>query len=143
MATDKSEPRIGLIVGIGLLSIVTLVGLRVLLQSYFITVTEDEQRAKVFGQPARQVQHLREAEQQQLAGGPMPIDRAVRALGEGARPAGISPQPSTDWGALQGWTQRPVRQGALVQPPAAQSQQTQQTQQNQNQGSGSTAPSHQ
>jgi hypothetical protein len=125
MATDNSEPRIGMIVGIGLLSIVTLLGLRMLFQSYFIMVTEEEQQAKIFGKPAVELQRLRDEERQRLTSGSVSIDQAVRAFSSGSRPAGLSPMPSTDWAALQGWSQRPVpspnlprpAQGAVQTPP--------------------------
>jgi hypothetical protein len=108
MAIDKSEPRIGLIVGIGLLSVSGLLGLRTGLQAYFLRITEREQQIKVFGQPPLQLRRLREAEQRQMSGGPIPIEQAIAQIASGVRPAAVVPAPSTDWAPLQGWTQLPV-----------------------------------
>jgi hypothetical protein len=65
MATDKTEPRTKLIIGLAVLSVATLLIVRALLQSYFIDVIEEEQHRKIAGQRATQLIELR-AQQDEL-----------------------------------------------------------------------------
>jgi hypothetical protein len=90
------------------LSLAGFVGVRAALQSYFIEMSEAEQRQKVLGQPAEQLERLRRSEDERLARGAMPIEQAMAAIAATGRPALIAPQPSTDLAPLQGWSQRPA-----------------------------------
>lgn len=116
MATDKTEPRLGLIVGMTILVVTGLVVFYYAITSYFIWVTEDEQRRKIVEQRPEQLMRLREDEERRLHSGPMPIERAMALLASGQRPAEIAPRPSTDSSPLQGWSLLP--RGLSFAPPA-------------------------
>jgi len=114
MATDRTEPPIGRIVGITLLSLGTLISLRFAFQSYFIQNYELRQQEVVLGQPASTLAAARADAQQKLGG----LNAAMDAIA-GARPASITPAPSTDIAARQGWGLAPRPYTAPPAPVAA------------------------
>jgi hypothetical protein len=106
---DDSPPRNGVILFYTVLAVLTLVGLKFVMDSF-----HDSSRLAI------QAQHLersrssqvlaeyREQVSQALGEGEMPIDRAMQELaqrGRGAFPQ-VRPFPSTDRGALEGWNRR-------------------------------------
>jgi len=110
MATDKSEPRIGLIVKVGVLSIVTLGVLRVAFDAYFDHEARAEQQRKIGEAKPDGLLNLRADEKTRLGSGPMPIEKAMEQLavrgrlGQGPETA---PKMSHDMAPLQGWLQMP------------------------------------
>src|SRR5262245_40692650 len=106
MATEKTEPRIGLITGIAVLTIVTVVLLRFFLISYFNQMDDDEAFRKIGGRSPQQLVTQRAHERELLENGTVPITQAMQLVAQSGRPAAIAPQPSTDFQALQGWSLR-------------------------------------
>jgi len=105
MATERTEPRIGLIVGLTLLAVCIFFGLRAYLVSYFYMIADDEIAAKAAGVPRarRLLAQTRQREQTTLNAGTTPLVAAVAAIGSGERPAVVAPRPSDDLSAMQGW----------------------------------------
>jgi len=107
MATDKTEVPNGTIVGIAVLVLGTLVVVQYSITSYFHSMYGDEQQRKVLGVESRRLSEAREADARSLARVNDGMQQVASALGNGVRPAAITPRPSTDLQALQGWGQRP------------------------------------
>jgi hypothetical protein len=119
MATDKSEPRIGIIVQVAVIAIGTLIAVRGVLGAYFDHVAHAEELRKV-GAPEA-LHSVRADEKQRLQSGPMPIEQAMQALAAkgrtGASPA-IMPSASKDVAPLQGWSKLPGEvPGAMTAAP--------------------------
>lgn len=119
MATDKTEPRTGLIATLAVTTVVSLVVIRAGLQSYFITMIEGEQQTKVNAVPAEQLDRLRAHEREVLERASVPLERAMATVAAGERPRSIEPRQSTDYGALQGWSLLPQPFHAPPAPPSA------------------------
>lgn len=107
MATDKTEVPTGTIVGISVLVLGTLVAVQYSITGYFHSMYGEEQQRKVLGVQSRRLTDAREADARRLASISGGIQQVATALGSGVRPASITPRPSTDLQALQGWGQRP------------------------------------
>jgi len=108
MASDKSDPRVGLILQVGLLAIVTLLATRAVLQAYFDRIERAEITRKVGTNDS--LIDLRAEEKQQLNAGPMPIEKAMQALvtkGRMNASPDIMPSASKDKAPLEGWTKLP------------------------------------
>jgi hypothetical protein len=123
MATDKSQPKVGLIFRIGLLVIVLLVSIRALLNTYFDQIASAEELRK-HGQVVPQaLLNLRASEKERLTTGPMPVDQAMQSIVSrgrmGASPD-IMPSASRDLAPLQGWSKMPSDvPGPMLAPPPA------------------------
>jgi len=104
MAIDNTPPRLRLIVTIAVIVIVTLLGLNFVFESYYAIMTDQARFEKLAPTTAKDEQHL--AETAALAGGKMPIDKAMAQL-KGARSEAIEPKPSDDLGAMTGWSKLP------------------------------------
>src|SRR5688572_10994686 len=104
MATDETPPRHALILGIAFASVATLGTLKFIFDSYYKHVMEEEVAAKSMAPVELQAARL--ADQQRLATGPMPIDKAMQDLAK-ARGNVISPEQSTDDAPLVGWSKLP------------------------------------
>ncbi len=111
MAVDESPPRIGLIVGIAVTTVLTLGGLKFAFDSYFIALSEEavaEKRA-----PTTQLTNVRAEAEKHLTTSPVSITAAMTDLGRGRSEVGgpdvIAPRPSDDLGAMTGWTKNPRR----------------------------------
>ena len=86
MATDKSEPRVGLIFKSGVLAIVTLLSAtRARSSSYFDAWRRPRSSASSATSSPRRSTSLRADEKQRLSTGPMPIDKAMQMLAEKGR----------------------------------------------------------
>jgi hypothetical protein len=110
MAFDKSEPRVGLIFQIGLFVIVTLVGIRAALISYFANISSDEEHRKIGMVVPTALLSLRADEDQRLKSGPMPVEQAMQAIvakGRMGASPDIVPSASRDMGPMQGWMKMP------------------------------------
>ena len=116
MATDKTEPRVGLIFQIGGFSIVLLLAVHAALTSYFNFALQGEELRKFGEVKPVALLNLRAAEKDRLNAGAMPIDKAMEQVAhegrKNAEPA-IAPQPSKDVGPLSGWSKLPLE----VPPP--------------------------
>jgi hypothetical protein len=116
MATDKSEPRVGVILKVGLISVVTLVVSHSLLSAYFDDMARAEEHRKFGEVKPEALISVRADESARLSSGPEPIERAmheIAARGRVAASPDIVPTASKDLAPLQGWTQMPI-----VVPPA-------------------------
>lgn len=103
MATDNSPPRNGLILLIAVASVLTLGALKFVFDSYYRYVMEDEVAAKLAQSPPTELRAARIEDQQRLASGPMPIDRAIKDLARNRE----APQQSADDGPMLGWSKAP------------------------------------
>jgi hypothetical protein len=110
MATDKSEPRVGLIINVGLVSVVTVLAVRFALGTYFDHVAQAEELRKVSQAKPEALMELRTDEHARLMTGPVPIEQAMEDLAKkgrmGASPD-IVPTASHDVAPLQGWMKMP------------------------------------
>jgi hypothetical protein len=104
MAIDNTPPRLRLIVTIAVIVIVTLLGLNFVFESYYAIMTDQARFEKLAPTTAKDEQ--RTAEAAALAGGKLPIDKAMAQLA-GPRAAVIEPKPSDDMGAMTGWSKLP------------------------------------
>lgn len=112
MATDKSEPRVGLIFRIGIISCGVITALRFGLATYFDEITQAEEHRKVVEAKPEALLSLRSDEQRRLTEGPLPIDRAMHELvakGRASVSSEIAPAESKDIAPLQGWIRMPAQ----------------------------------
>jgi hypothetical protein len=109
MATDKSEPRTGLILKIGLLAIISLLVLRGALISYFNGMASAEEERKFGHVVPEALNDLRSDEKQRLSAGPLPVDKAMQEMVQRGRMASPDTVPSVskDLAPLQGWSKMP------------------------------------
>lgn len=122
MAHDQTPPRMKLIIQIAVATPLLLIGLKFVLDSYFVWMSEEATAEKLA--PTTELNKLREGEKRNLTSGPTPITAAMMEIGKGRTENGgpelIAPQPSDDTGALTGWSklprtfELPVNLGALA-----------------------------
>jgi hypothetical protein len=123
MATDKSEPKVGRIAGIGVLVVTLLIGIRASLITYFDHMTRDEMHRK-FGEIVPEaLLSLRADEKDRLTGGSMPIQTAMDHMvsqGRAAVSPDIAASASRDTAPLAGWMKMSadVPPAMLAPPPA-------------------------
>ncbi|HEX7667431.1 MAG TPA: hypothetical protein VF407_23025 [Polyangiaceae bacterium] len=104
MATDQSPPRIKLIVSVGIGTVVTLILLKPIFDSYYFDTMESIAQAKMVAPEEVVALHAEEAKK--LTTSPaIPIDQAMADLAQKGRlsAAGITPTQSNDTGAVTGW----------------------------------------
>lgn len=104
MATDQSPPRIKIILAVGLGTVMTLVLLKPILDSYYSDTLDDVRRAKLVSPVELEALHAEEA--RKLTTSPaIPIDQAMADLAQKGRlsMAVVTPAQSNDTGALVGW----------------------------------------
>ncbi len=116
MAAEKTDPSIGIVVGVAVAAIGMFIGLHSLLVSYYDMEEHEELQSKILGQPAEQLMRQRESERTRLENGAVPITQAMELMARGGRPHMIEPSVSVDYAPMQGWMQRPQQ---FVPPPAA------------------------
>lgn len=104
MATDHTEPPIKRIVGITLLSVGTLVGLRFAFQSYFIQNYEARKHEVIYAVSADTLVTARREAQTKLGG----INQAMDTAASSSRPSTISPTGAPDTAARIGWGLMPT-----------------------------------
>jgi cell division protein FtsB len=104
MAIDNTPPRLRLIVTIAVIVIITLLGLNFVFESYYAIMTDQARFEKLAPTTAKNEQHA--AETAALAGGKMPIEKAMAQL-KGDRAEAIAPKPSDDLGSMTGWSKLP------------------------------------
>jgi hypothetical protein len=109
MANDNTPPRIRLIVTVTFITVVTLVALKFVFDSYFAYMSDQATHEKLAEPVARR--NLAEIEKKHLTGSPLPIEAAMAKLAQGARTDGdlsdVEPKPSEDNGPLIGWSKLP------------------------------------
>ena len=111
MATDKTEPRVGLIFKVGLFCIVLLMAVHASLTSYFNFALQGEEQRKFGDIKPLALINLRAAEKDRLNGGSMPIDKAMDQVAREGRKnaeAAIAPAQSKDVAPLSGWSKLPL-----------------------------------
>jgi hypothetical protein len=110
MATDKSEPKVGVILKVAVLSIVSLVAARFFLFAYFDDVAQAEEHRKFGDVKPEALLNVRADEKARLTSGPTPIDRAMHEIAAKGRSASpdVMPSASRDYAPLQGWVKMPV-----------------------------------
>lgn len=111
MATDHTEPPIKRIIGITLLSVGTLVGLRFAFQSYYLMNYEARQREVIYGVTADTLVTAQREARAKLSG----INQAMDTAASSNRPAAISPTGAPDTAARIGWGLLPT---GYTPPPA-------------------------
>jgi hypothetical protein len=110
MPTDKSEPRTGLILKVGVAAIATLVATHAALVAYFDRAAQGEEYRKIGAVKAEALMGIRADEKQRLQSGPIPIDKAMQMMkerGRGGAGADIMPSASPDIAPMQGWVKLP------------------------------------
>lgn len=103
MATDKTEPKVGLIVKIGVLAIVSVVGVRIGLVSYFRASLAEERQRKYEMQQPDILQKVRDDEAKAMGN----VEASMKAMAGGQRAAGIEPKQSNDMAPMEGWRLMP------------------------------------
>jgi hypothetical protein len=121
MATESSDPRVGLIFRIGLLSIGTLIVIHVGMTSYFDSMARAEVYKQVGSVKPDALINLRADEKQRLSSGSMPIEKSMQTLSTKGR-MGVAPElapsASKDVAPLQGWMQMPAEVPPTMMEPA-------------------------
>ena len=111
MAHDKSAPQIGVIVKVAIIGIVTVLGIRFGLTSYFGWMNDKEHFTKYSMQKPQQLIDLRADEAKRLNGGPMPIASSMKLLAADKRQMpGMDPKaadPMREKDTMAGWSQMP------------------------------------
>jgi hypothetical protein len=110
MATDATDPRVGLIVRIGILCIGTLIVAHLGITAYFDGLAKAETYRKIGSIKPEALTAARADEQQRLSSGPMPIDKSMQmmvAKGRMGLSPDLAPSASRDTAPLQGWMQMP------------------------------------
>lgn len=114
MAIDNTPPKLKLIATVGIIVVVTLVGLNFVFQSYMAYMNDMAMREKLAPPKDREAQAA--AEQAAFAKAKMPVEQAMKQVAAGTRDPSIQPQPSDDTGALTGWSKlpKPLPQAQMV-----------------------------
>jgi hypothetical protein len=104
---DDSPPRNGIIFFYTILTVFMLVGVKFLLDSYFFSMMTAEYQEKVWSRGMDEVRAVREREAEALRKGAMPIDQAMRTLGQRGRKASplITPEGGQGAPEVAGWSQ--------------------------------------
>lgn len=121
MGHDKTPERNNLIFFYTMLSVATLVALAFIFNSYFVALSEGEVNDKL-SQPADELEQVRSSQLEDLRSGPVPVDRAMKVVAGRERAPAVTPAPSGDLGALEGWNQarlKPVVPPALLEAAPA------------------------
>jgi hypothetical protein len=111
MATDNTPIPNKTIIVVGAGTLLTLVGLKFVLDSYFAQMTDEAVRSKLA--PTTELDQHRDAEKKRLAGGVMPIEKAMADLAAKGRDnpeslgADLAPRQSDDLGPMTGWVLLP------------------------------------
>jgi hypothetical protein len=120
MATDTTDPKVGLIFRIAVLAIGTLVVIHAVATTYFDRMARAEVYRKVGSTPPEALWSLRADEKQRLTSGSMPIDKSMQMLAAKGRMGApeIAPSVSKDVAPLQGWARMPAEVPPTMMPPA-------------------------
>jgi hypothetical protein len=112
MATDTTDPKVGLIFRIAVLAIGTLVVIHAVTTTYFDRMARAEVYRKVGSTPPEALWSL--------TSGSMPIDKSMQMLAAKGRMGApeIAPSVSKDVAPLQGWARMPAEVPPTMMPPA-------------------------
>ena len=108
MASDDSRPKVRMLLTIGIVSIFLLVGVKFVLDSYYLDMTEGYEKGML--PKTEQLDQTRAQEHAAIEKGEhgnIPVSVAMQNLAQKGRDnAGdlISPKPSDDVDALKGWS---------------------------------------
>jgi hypothetical protein len=102
MAIDNTPPRLKLIATIAVITVVTLIGINFVLESYYAMMSDEARHEKIA--PTREKDEQHKAELAALSGASLPVDQAMAQLAKGTRPETISVQPSEDLAPMTGWS---------------------------------------
>jgi len=120
---DDSPPRNGIILFYTVLTVFMLIGVKFLLDSYFFSMMNAEMYEKVYSRGMAEVKSVREQEAAALAKGSMPIDQAMKLIGQRGRGASpvIAPASGQGVAEVSGWSQmkRDVPEAAAPAAPEA------------------------
>jgi hypothetical protein len=131
MATEGSPPQIRIILTVAFSSVVILGALNSVFRSYYLMMTEEVEHDHL--SKPEELMKLREGEQRNLTGSPLPIGQAMHDLATRGRTnyaafmpqADITPQQSNDLGPMVGWVRAPnqavidsINAAAANAPPA-------------------------
>jgi hypothetical protein len=123
---DDTPPRNRVIFGYTVLTVVTLIALKFVFDSYLdVSRTATRREHIADSRASRALAEYRRRERERLESGSMPVERAMRELGRRGRLAFplIRPTESTDRAARVGWqqlprTEAPAPAGGAAAPPA-------------------------
>ena len=121
MQSDSTDPRVGLIARVAVLSIVTLAVTHYGLGAYFDDAVRAEEYRKIGSVKPEALLSARDDEKQRLTTGSMPIDKAMQQLSaKGRMGAGpdVVPSASRDIAPMQGWMQMPAEVPPIMMAPA-------------------------
>ncbi len=115
---DDSPPRNGIIFFYTLLTVFILIGVKFLLDSYFASMMSAEYHEKVYSRGMAEVAAVRAQEEETLSKGQVPIDQAMRLIGQRGRSASptIAPASGANAPEVAGWSQ--LKRG-VAEPPKA------------------------
>ena len=122
MATDKSEPHVGLIIKVGIISVLTVLAVRFALGTYFDQAAQAEELRKIGQAKPEALMELRTDEHARLMTGSVPIEQAMQDLAKKGRMSAspdIVPTASRDVAPLQGWMKMPSTVPAPMLAPSA------------------------
>jgi len=105
MATDNTPPRLKLIATIAVITVITLIGINFVTESYYAMMTDEAQREKLAPTRDRDEQH--KAEMAAFTSAALPMEKAIADISKGERPAAIAPEQSGDLGPMTGWSKLP------------------------------------
>jgi hypothetical protein len=125
MAFEDSTPKVRMLLTIGIVSVLLLVGIKFVLDSYYLDMTETYEKSLL---PKTELLDKTRAEQRAaLDNGAIPVSVAMQQLAAKGRDnasTDITPQPTDDVDALKGWQKLkhevnlpPQITTALPQPP--------------------------
>jgi hypothetical protein len=108
MASDDSRPKIRMLLTIGIVAVCLLLGIKFVLDSYYLDMTEGYEKALL---PKTELLDKTRAEERASIdngqGGAIPVSVAMQTLASKGRDnasTAITPQPSDDIDPLKGWS---------------------------------------
>ncbi len=126
---DRSQPRVGIILAVTIATVISLVAFKLLFDSYFDSVVNEEKLAKTETKFLREMQRHRMEARASVDASSIDIHETFRRIEVEGRQkqSAIVPKDSADEGALEGWAHRkagsweatPLRGAEEEAPPGA------------------------
>src|SRR5258708_6223189 len=104
MASDDSKPKVRMLLTIGIVSVFLLLGIKFVLDSYYLDMTEHYEHAML--PKTGELDQARAEQRSTIEKSDIPISIAMQTLSQKGRDnagAVITPQPSDDVDPLKGW----------------------------------------